>query len=83
VSDVATDLAMAVPHWTRERWDRFLSLEPNEQVLEAQMLADSAEGPTRSEWETALQILEVAATVAGCVTGITGAISGIQSVVKG
>jgi hypothetical protein len=48
-----------------------------------QILADSSEPPPIVVWTVVLTILQDALAVAGAVTGIAGAISAVQSVIKG
>ena len=81
--ELCTQLALACPHWNKDRWNKFLLLTPAEQSLEIQIYQDSSEAAPKSAWAVALQILNVAMQVASAVTGIGGAISAIQTVVKG
>ena len=82
--ELCTKLALACPHWSKERWDRFVfCLTPFEQNLEVDMYKDSATAAQPDFWSVSTTILTDVLAVAGVVTGITSAISGIQAVVKG
>jgi hypothetical protein len=76
-------LASAAPQWEESRWSAFLEATPQEQTLMLQILADSAEPPPMDAWTVVLTILQDTLAVAGAVTGIAGAISAVQSVIKG
>lgn len=84
LDDLTTQLAMTGVKWDKARWDRFVNdLTPQEQALEAQMYADSDVGPEKSAWQEALELLTVGLAIAGAVSGIAGAVSAVQTVVKG
>ena len=84
IDDMTTKLALTGLGWDKPRWDRFVNeLLPDEQALEVQMLLDSAVAPPTSAWALPLKILEGALAVAGAVSGIGGAISAVQGVIKG
>jgi len=76
-------LAEACPQWEEARWSAFLQATSQEQTLMLQILADSSEPPPIVVWTVVLTILQDALAVAGAVTGIAGAISAVQSVIKG
>jgi len=81
---LSTQLALTGIGWDKDHWERFLNeLTPEEQALEVQMLLDSAVAPPTSAWALPLKILEGALAVAGAVSGIGGAISAVQGVIKG
>lgn len=80
--ELCRKLTAVVPQWDEARWSAFLASPPEDQALMVQMLQDSAEPAPTSAWVTVLEILQVATTVAGAVTGIAGAIGSIQAVVK-
>jgi hypothetical protein len=81
--ELCRKLTVVVPQWDEARWSRFLSTAAEDQALELQMLADSAEPPPANAWTVVLTILQDTLAVAGAVTGIAGAIGAVQSVIKG
>ena len=84
---LTTKLAISGVGWDKDRWARFINdLTPEEQMLEAQMYSDAAQGPGTDAWAEALDIitvvLSVAGTIAANVTGVAGAISAVQAVIS-
>ena len=85
---LTTDLALTGVPWDKPRWERFVrDLTPEEQALEVQMLADSAEPPTTSAWQDALRImvavLGALPTVAADLVGLGSAVTAIEAAIRG
>lgn len=83
---LAAELALTGVGWDEARWAKFLQLSPDEQRLEVQVLADSAEPPPGSAWQHALKVLlavlGTAATIGGDLAGIGSGIAAIEAVAK-
>jgi hypothetical protein len=70
--------------WGPAEWQRFLELPLELQALEVQMYQDAQPDPQAvNGWDTALKVLEVAATVFGEVVGIGSGVIAIKQIVKG
>lgn len=84
---LAAELALTGVGWDEARWSKFLrDLTPEEQRLEVQVLADSAEPPPTSAWADALKVLlavlGTAATVGADLAGIGSGVAAIQAIAK-
>jgi hypothetical protein len=80
--DSAAEQLAAVPglSWSQAAWKDFLSCSPELQQSMLEELVASADPPGADWAHDVLKVLEVLVAVAGGVTGVTGAISGFQSV---
>jgi hypothetical protein len=80
--DMMAQIAVLVPEWTLEEIQGFLAAAPDEQIEILKALNASMRRPPPSVWPTIMSILTVALTIATDVSGIAGAISAVQTVMK-
>lgn len=83
--DLVTKLALLNIPWDKARWDRFINeLTPEEQALDVQLLAGSTVPPSKSEWQSALNLLLVvvntAVDIANPIAGIAGAVAAVKAI---
>jgi hypothetical protein len=67
-------------HWDKAAWADFLASSPEAQHRDLLILASSAENPGADWADAVLNGLKDVLLVAGAISGVTGAVAGIQGI---
>ena len=84
-SPTVEEIASVLPqipglHWDKQAWSDFLGSSKDAQLRDLKVLAASAQAPGVDTMKIIVKVLETIVVVAGGISGVSGAIAGIQSV---